>query len=274
MIEYFDKFLWLILFVVAYFIFSFFINRFRSKNQESAIDWKTKNLTTRLLTVQRLYIETLQRELANIILDDSIETLESAFHAVAKWEDEITGSRHDRQFAEYRALIEKFPNFEDFDLIGTKHFVRYNHLNSWTIDDLVERYKEISKFLILDHMFGESDGLPRKRRDGKDSEFFRRTIQSYKDRRLSDELKKAMIRFSEQGGSNIFPNDFEDDEYQVTQLWRRKDREFSPELQYGIFCKKLNEYGIHSFFAGNEDYTHKSYYRSDPTFSSTHVLIP
>lgn len=273
MTEYIDKITWVIPFVIVLLIISYFSNKSNRKAQVNALDWKTQNLNRRLLTVQRLYLETLQRELANIILAENIETFEKAFFTLRDWESEILRSSEDRRTAEYRLLLEKFPNFEDFDLIGTKHFVRYDDRPMWSLDDVIDRYREISKFLVLDSLTDEEAGTHRKNFDEREFEIFQQRIRSYKDKRLRDEIKSAMVAFRK-SDTEYGTDTFESDEYEVTALWRQPHREFTPDNQYGVYSKKLNEFGIYSFFAADNDRTYESYYRSDSAFSRTDVLMP
>jgi hypothetical protein len=213
----------------------------------------------------------LQRELANIILNEDMETFEKAFYWMRNWENEVSRSDSERRLPEYELLLKTFPDLEDFDLVGTKHFVRYDDRPMWGIDEAVDRYKEVSKFLVLDRFQDQFASRDLQYGD-QETEIFQKRIQQYKDNRLRDDLKIVMTFFHKRRDDQ--KDFFEDNEYQVTPLWRQPHREFSPENQYGIFCKKLNEYGVYSFFAADDDKTYHSYYRSDSSFSSQSVLMP
>jgi hypothetical protein len=103
-------------------------------------------LQLRIDVARTYYLETLRRELANIILNEHIEAFEKAFYWMQDWKYEIDKSSNERRKAEYNLLLEKFPRLEEFDVVGTKHFILYNHRPWWSIDELVERYKEIPNF--------------------------------------------------------------------------------------------------------------------------------
>ena len=123
MLEYAEKFSWLVPLVLIYLIFAYFTR----KKRKEATDWQYERLRTQWLTAQRFYLETLQRELANLILREDIEALEKAFHSVRHWDREVSRSSQERWDAEQALLLEKFPNLQDFDLIATKHFIRYDY---------------------------------------------------------------------------------------------------------------------------------------------------
>ena len=273
MLEYAEKFSWLVPLVLIYLIFAYFTRRSDLKKRKEATDWQYERLRTQWLTAQRFYLETLQRELANLILREDIEALEKAFHSVRHWDREVSRSSQERWDAEQALLLEKFPNLQDFDLIATKHFIRYDHRPQWSIDELVDRYKEIMKLLMLRRYLkqGEEEFYPNQF-DDDEVRIFDERIQTYKDYRLKNEMESAMSRYHNR--RDIAEDGYDDDDYQVTALWREKDREFTPDSQYGIFCKRLNEYGVYSFFAADDDKTFRSYYRSDPSFSKQAGLYP
>src|ERR1035438_5408112 len=127
MLEYAEKFSWLVPLVLIYLIFAYFTRRSDLKKRKEAADWQYERLRTQWLTAQRFYLETLQRELANLILREDIEALEKAFHSVRHWDREVSRSSQERWDAEQALLLEKFPNLQDFDLIATKHFIRYDY---------------------------------------------------------------------------------------------------------------------------------------------------
>ncbi|WP_156438238.1 hypothetical protein [Bradyrhizobium valentinum] len=167
-------------------------------------------------------------------------------------------------------MLETFPNLEDFDLVGTKHFVLHDDKPIWGLDEAVDRYKEISKFLVLDRFHDQFASRALLFGD-QELEIFRKRMRAYRDRRLRDDLKIAMTCFDKRRDDQ--EDFYEDNEYQVTPLWQ-PHRAFSPEDQFGIFYKKLNEYGVYSFFAADDDKTYHSYYRSDASFSNQSVLMP
>ena len=263
--------LWSVLLVVGSLGIIHLINRADRRRRLEREKFENERTEGRISTVRKFYLETLQRELANIILKENLEMFEKAFYWMRNWELEISRSDNKRGMAKYNLLLEEaFPNLEDFDLLGTKHFVLHDDRPTWGIEEAVDRYKEISKFLILDR-FHDKFGANTSMYGDQENEIFRKRIQTYRDRRLRDDLKKAMTCFDRRREDQ--EEFYEDNEYQVTPLWRQPHRDFSPENQYGIFCKKLNEHGVYSFFAADDNKTFHSYYRSDASFSNQSVLM-
>src|SRR3974377_981870 len=100
---------------------------------------------------------------------------------------------------------------------------------------------------------------------------FAREVTRWRDSRLRSEIEEAMKRFY------IYIRDreateYDDGEYTVSDLMGDPRREFTPEAEYGIHCKKLNEYGIYSFFIADDGKTFYSYKRTDEAFAKDHAL--
>ena len=53
--------------------------------------------------------------------------------------------------------------------------------------------------------------------------------------------------------------------------YRVPNREFTPEVEYGVFWKNRNEYGLYTIFVGDSK-TYYSLYRSDATFTGKTML--
>src|SRR5262249_48288770 len=161
---------------------------------------------------QRFYLEILQRELANLIMDEDLESFEKAFYWMEDWQHEIGRAAKDRREAERNLLLEKFPNLEDFDLVGIKHFIRYERPTG-NVDELIERYKEISKFLVLDV---DDLSKPNDLFNEREVKIFRERIQRYKDSRLSAAVDEGMKRFRiwsrDREAQPMFGSDYEDAE--------------------------------------------------------------
>jgi hypothetical protein len=110
--------------------------------------------------------------------------------------------------------------------------------------------------------------------DDKEVEIFRERIQTYKDLRLKEALKDAMERHRvwRMARDQIMSNEpYKDNDYEVVPLSGIPNREFTPELEWGVYCKKLDEYGLYTFF-GHDDKSYHSYYRSNNLFSAKNVL--
>jgi hypothetical protein len=261
--------MWVLIFLACGLMLNLWQNRSNKKAHLDAVKRQIERLQERIDTARTFYLEALQRELANIIMSEDLEAFEKAFHWMVDWQYEIDKSR-ERRLAEYNLLLEKFPGLGDFDLVGTKHFIRYQDRPMWGMDELVERYKEVSQFLIVDP---SKTSLTRFTYNEHEVEIFRERIQTYKDLRLKQAIQEGMKRYR-MWRNDHQPQDnesFQDSEYEVLSLLGLPNREFTPEVEWGVFCKALSEYGLYTYF-GHDDKNYYSYYRSDSTFSAKNVL--
>jgi hypothetical protein len=276
--------LWALIGVVVLLIFVGVFVYFGTKESLKQLLLKMDDVQENRLTAQRRYIETLRRELANIIMDSNLEAFDKAFEWMHNWEQELLRSNRDRRRAEYDVLLKKFPTIEAFDEIGTRHFVRYSDEPSWRADEFVERYKELSKFLVLDFIYAQRGRLAKRGRlydetevgglyDEKEVEVFQRCMRDAKDLRLQNAIKEAMKRryISRMDRQEMSNEAYSDEDYQVIPFLGVPNRDFTPEIQYGVICKKLQEYGVYSFFVG-DDKTYYSYYRSNEGFTKNQPL--
>jgi SAM-dependent methyltransferase len=203
---------WLAAIAVAFIALNWWSNRSNRKAQTASINFNTERLQDRIAVGRKFYLEALQRELANVILHQDLEAFEKAFYSMLEWEAEIERADKPRREAEYNLLLEKFPNLEDFDLIGTKHFIRYDESSMWSLDDAVERYKEISKFLIVD---AERPVGHQHHSFSRELEIFRERMRRYKDRRLKDAMDEAMARYYAWRQDREAKDEFKDKDYEV-----------------------------------------------------------
>src|SRR5664280_623695 len=108
--------IWIGIVVVALIAIQFWSNRSSRAAERNGLKYQSSNLQERVAVAQRFYLETLQRELANLILADKIEEFEKEFFAMRDWEAETKGADASRRPAEYKRLLEKYPRLEEFDL--------------------------------------------------------------------------------------------------------------------------------------------------------------
>ena len=114
---------WIWVLVIAGAIAMFWINRSEKKGRLESTNWQLQRTQERVNVAQRFYLEILQREAANIIMAEDLEAFEKAYYWMRNWQYEIAKADKDRRIAERKLLFEKFPNLEDFDLVGIKHFL-------------------------------------------------------------------------------------------------------------------------------------------------------
>ncbi|WP_334367281.1 hypothetical protein [Bradyrhizobium sp. AZCC 1578] len=215
------------------------------------------------------YLEVLQRELANVISRDNPDRMIALYRKAKAQERELLKADKARIQADLTALTHKYPVYEDFDKIGTKHFVPYSGEPVWGEEgELSDAYLDISKFLILARI--QDGGSPRPVFPDHDEKSFQRCMQELKDRTFTASLRSAVDiyylarRVAEQSGSQV--HDYEDQQIGVFRLSSHAD------VRYGIHLKQTNEYGIYSFFVHDDGRTSSRYTRSDQSFENEKPL--
>jgi hypothetical protein len=225
-------------------------------------DGSLERAKSNISEAEERYQEVLRRELANIIQDISLEAFEKAFYKMQEFEEEMLRAKDTRRKAELQALVQKYEFFSDFDLIGTRHFVRYDREQG--VDDFIDRYVDISKFLILNRR-----NASRRLYNDEEVMVFQRNMKKQKALRLKGFLKEALERLHRHWRSikdetgNWNTEQYDDLEFHVSRLvlWN------TPESAYGIVCKKTGEYGVYTLFVGDDGKSYETYYRSDEGFS-------
>ena len=210
------------------------------------------------------FLQTLRRELANILIWHNPQRylqlygqLHSEFQSLGSWQPEAISKR----LAE---LCKKYPNYSDFDVIGTREYVLYPDGVSWTADaDLELRYRDLVTFVALsvigDPAWKEasSRGFVHKL-SGNELAHLTEYVQKIEDTKLRLRIDQAVQAYygrrDEQ--SAVLDNDF----YTVRPL------DHFAEHRFGIHLKRTNEFAIYSFFVFDSGRISYSYYRSDPTF--------
>ena len=138
---------------------------------------------------------------------------------------------------------------------------------NFSLDEAVDRYEDISKFLAL----GRSADTPLYEK--RETDWFERTMRELKDRRLKTAIKEAMKRYyiftaALQIKGEFDSKEYEDSEFKVFSLIADHRRSPTLDVEYGIVCKSINECGIYAFFTDDTaDKTYYFYRRADKSFS-------
>ncbi len=220
------------------------------------------------------YLFTLRRELANkLIWQDPqrylklFQELSSEFKSFKSWRLEEINKR----LAE---LSEKYPFYDDFDIIESKEYVLYSD-NWFKYGELEERYKDIATFVALSLVSNTSwkdarfqinfnftdEFVPDK------LEHLLEYVDRIEDTKLIMRIDQAIRAYHtrREKESGLLDNDF---------VVVRPMRSLTPDLRYSIHLKRTNEFAISSVFHFDEGGTSKEYYRSDSTFEKEQLLQP
>lgn len=218
------------------------------------------------------YLQILRRELANqLVWRDPqrylqlYRQLHSEVASFGSWRPEEVRKR----LAE---LCRKYPNYDNFDTIGTREYVLYADGVSWIDDtELEQRYRDVVTFVALsviaDPTWNEaaSRGFVHNL-SNEELAHLTEYVQRIEDTKLRLRVEQAVefyyARRDEQTG--LLDNDF----YSIRPL-----RHFA-ENRYGIHLKRTNEFAIFAFFMFDDGRTSHRYYRSDPTFEQEEDLSP
>lgn len=164
-------------------------------DQTQTMQSKTIDLRQNVNEAETRYLEVLRREIGNILMNADPNLMLSAYEKGWNYQDEITKAGQERTVADLTSLTLKHQFFSDFDLLCTRHFVPYGDARSMTSDDdLVERYLEISKMILLNKLI---DSEHRNFRLFTDEEFdvLRKIVRRCKDRDFKRRIEEAVDRY-------------------------------------------------------------------------------
>jgi hypothetical protein len=164
----------------------------RKAQQPSGNAWA---ITNNLREAEIRYLEVLRREIGNLIVEVDPDLMVRSYEKAWTWEQE-TAKNVDRLRADEAAIVAKLPMFEEFDLIGTQHFVPYAEgRRSLDDDDLVERYLELSRMLVFVRNRLQPDVARRRPlHDEKEHKVLLDTVGRLKDRRFRARIDDALQR--------------------------------------------------------------------------------
>ena len=99
-----------------------------------ASEYEKAQLASKLLEAEERYLDSLRREIANLIVAVDPDLMTRCYDNAWNFEREIADNVI-RAEAEEAALVAKFPQFSDFDLRDTRHTITYDQLRNSASDD-------------------------------------------------------------------------------------------------------------------------------------------
>jgi hypothetical protein len=239
-----------------------------SKKGNSVLGWRSAESERLRLDAENRYIEVLRRELANAIVSDSPDKMVALYRKAWTFEQEMLNADAARVQAEFDVLTKRYPLYEDFDLLGTRHFVPYSDaVEGYEEDAVAERYLDISKFMILKNINAKST---RPIFSESEDTILRKTMTREIDHRFRAKIIDAMDKYNMVRGADK-NRQYESIDYEDRALSIFPLQHFA-ELRWGILFKDTQEQAIYSVFYDDNSKAYKSYYRSDETFQTEETL--
>jgi hypothetical protein len=231
-------------------------------------------LKNNVAEAEKRYLETHRRELAQIIIGVDSSAFKQAFFKGEKFESEMKQALPERIVAELAALSHKYPYYAEFELLGSRHFVSYDDgISMIALDDVIDRYLDISKWLIL--LLAKEKSVF-KVYDKQEVEVYLKDARRRTDTAFKKRIEQAMDLYNRVGRALYKRTDdfhlftpYEDDELLIVHV-----HSATPDTQYGIYFKDTDEHAVYSTWCdGESDKTYRSFYRSDRLFKEHKLLL-
>lgn len=211
------------------------------------------------------YLRILRRELANHLMQRDAGSFARFYE---KLHDDI--GRYDTfskeaLAGEFRALVERFPQYDDFDLIGTRQHVLYpDALSIHDDDDVREHFRTIVRFQALNAKL--DNAWSRFRATSEDDlNHLREYARDVRDTKFKRRLKATIDLFDLARGEDR--DAFETRDFSVVRV------SHFAEMRYGVHFKDTDEYGLYGAFYGDRVEPYEHYYRSNILFEEETPLV-
>jgi hypothetical protein len=216
------------------------------------------------------YLQTHRRELANILIWRDPQRYLQLYRHLQSEMVEYHSWRPEEVRSRLTELSKTYPNYSDFDAIGTREYVLYSDAVLW-IDkaELEQRYRDIVTFVTLSVIsspaWSEAATRGFVHKLSKDelahlADYVQRIEDTKLQLRIHDAVDAYYAWRDEQ--SNLMDNDH----YSIRPL------DHFAANRLGIHFKRTGEFAIYSYFTFDEGRSSRSYYRSDPTFQQEQRL--
>ncbi|KST61174.1 hypothetical protein AO398_00340 [Methylobacterium sp. GXS13] len=210
--------------------------------------------------------------MANLIMSSDPDLMRRAYEKAWHWESETAGNPEMLR-ADEQALVTRLPMFEEFDRIGTRHFVPYGESRRGLAhDELLDGYLDLSRIMVFMRNRLQPDvGRRRPLHDEKEHKVLLDTIHAAKDRRFRSRVEEALRRcHAYRQGFGAGKEDpfagtrepYSDAEVEIFALPYGP----TPENETGIVFKKSDEYAVSAVFHRDDGRISEDLYRNDRQF--------
>lgn len=242
--------------------------------------WATKQVIREKDLTQAIdrgnYLQTLRRELGNLLLRRDPQRYLELFQQLSAELTSIKFWRPEELQKRLSGLCEKYPNYNDFDVIGSREYVLYSDgACTLSYDEIEARYRDIVTFVELSIVsdpvwksaYWRGSVLSFTDEHHKEIiEHLTEYVESIKDTRLIFKIDQAMGAYYSKTG--LQTGGLDNELYTVNLI-----DGLSPDNRYGIYLKNSNEFAIYSTFMYDDGRTTHSYYRSDSKFQNQKLLF-
>jgi hypothetical protein len=188
------------------------------------------------------FLNTLRREIANYLMWDDPDRFQQLSKVVqvevSAYAEMTAKGRADR----LKALTSKYPQYSDFDVIGTRVYVLYPDGVSWLgIEGLEGAYRDITNFQAL---LIASDAHWKYFMVADEGEHLAGYVREVHDTKLQLDIERAVGEYYRAGTQR--GDVFDTPEYRVQGV------EHFAENRLGVHVKETNEFGLYGFFIFDE----------------------
>lgn len=218
-------------------------------------------------------IQAYGREISNYLIEHDPERYYQVYQRALDTQERLFVADKKTREAELHILTERYPMYENFDLVGTRPYVIYAEtLARFDEDDIEEHFLNLVKFHSLQRAASEEWRYLSPMLSKKELDHLAGYAGKVIDSRFKDRLKNAVKLFSAVRGAKLSDLSIPEG----GKLWETADIAVYQvydiaESVDGYWFKDTNEYGLHSRFFGDEK-TYESFYRSDRNFEKREVL--
>jgi hypothetical protein len=218
---------------------------------------------------RQLALCTLRRELANFMVRVDPDRFLSLYRDARAAEIAISKSPKTTQEAQLATITEKYPLYEDFDLVGTREHVLYaDALSAHPLEDIEAHYLNMIKFHALKCALDEDWRFRGAATSDRDLEHLEKYVHKIKDTKFRQRLTEAVHEFFSRRSGNRLTDAKDAVAYETDLLAVHYVHHFA-ENRYGFHFKDTNEFGLYgSFYDDSRDKNYQSFYRSDRNFEA------
>jgi len=211
------------------------------------------------------FLSTLRRELANILIWSDPVRFRQLYQLVMT----ETGALKDltSKGAQQRldALSAKYPNYQDFDIIGTRVYVLYpDAISMHDMESIEQAYRDIATFQGI-MIASDPNWKNFTVASAKESDHLAKYVRRIQDTKLRLDIESAIQQYYLSNKAN------DRADYETNEFIVRRVQHFA-ENRLGVIVKATGEHGLYGFFVSDNELPDGSpkiyygYYRSDATF--------